>query len=63
MLWIEILNCFARPMFEREVYSIVVQESAKPGEKIGQIIAEDPDSNEYGEEGVVYQLVGTGSKK
>ncbi|CAL8113890.1 unnamed protein product [Orchesella dallaii] len=52
-----------KPMFDRDVYSIMVPESAKPGTKIGQITAEDPDSNEFGKEGLVYQVVGTGYKK
>lgn len=56
-------NLKCRPSFEREVYSIVVQESAKPGDKIGQITADDPDSNEFGKDGLIYQVVGTGHKK
>jgi hypothetical protein len=31
--------------------------------RIGQITAEDPDSGEFGDAGLVYQLIGTGSKR
>lgn len=62
-LSISFLISISRPAFDRDVYSIMVQESAKSGDKIGQIQAEDPDSNEFGREGLIYQLVGTGSKK
>jgi hypothetical protein len=42
---------------------ISIPESTKSGSKIGQITAEDPDSKEFGDAGLVYQLVGSGSKK
>ncbi|XP_021944400.1 cadherin-87A [Folsomia candida] len=52
-----------RPKFDRDVYQISIPESTKPGTKIGEITAEDPDSNEFGNEGLIYQIIGTGSKR
>ncbi|CAG7728421.1 unnamed protein product [Allacma fusca] len=51
------------PVFEKPVYTLTIPESSKPGTRIGSIIAQDPDSKEFGTEGIMYQLVGSGSKK
>lgn len=52
-----------KPAFSQDVFTITVSESATPGTNIGTITATDPDSNEFGNEGLIYQLVGTGNKK
>ena len=52
-----------KPKFDKEFFVLNVMENAVPGTKIGQITAHDPDSNEFGNQGLVYQIVGTGSKK
>lgn len=57
-----IMNNF-QLQFDKEFYTLTVSENAEPGTKVGSIVAFDPDSNEFGNEGLVYQLVGSGSKK
>ena len=51
------------PTFEQNVYTIKIPESTVPGSQIGSIVANDPDSKEFGSAGIVYQLVGAGNKK
>lgn len=51
-----------RPKFAKDVYNMEVSEAAPPGTKIGQIVAHDPDAEEFGDAGLVYQLFGSQHK-
>lgn len=51
------------PQFDREVLTASVTETASPGTVIATFTATDRDSGHYGEDGIVYQLIGDGADK
>lgn len=51
------------PQFDREVLIASVVETASPGTVIATFTATDRDSGRFGEDGIVYQLIGDGAEK
>lgn len=51
------------PQFDYEGYSASISEMASPGTLVTSIIAKDRDSGRFGENGIVYQLAGSGAEK
>lgn len=51
------------PMFDNEVYTATVSETASAGTLVTTITAKDRDSGSFGENGIVYQLFGNGAER
>ncbi|XP_047099103.1 cadherin-87A [Schistocerca piceifrons] len=51
------------PTFDRESYTASVSETSSPGTVVTTITAKDRDSGQFGENGIIYQLDGTGADK
>lgn len=51
------------PSFDLKSYSAVVSEMAPPGTLVTTIVAKDRDSGRFGENGIVYELLGEGAEK
>lgn len=51
------------PIFENDVYTATVLETASAGTLVTTITARDMDSGSFGENGIVYQLFGSGSER
>lgn len=51
------------PSFDLDSYAATVSEVATPGTLVTTIVAKDRDSGRFGENGIVYSLVGNGAEK
>lgn len=51
------------PQFEYENYSATISEMSSPGTFVKSIVAKDRDSGRFGENGIVYQLTGSGAER
>ena len=51
------------PTFDSDGYSARVSEMAMPGTLVTTIVAKDRDSGKFGENGIIYQLTGSGADK
>lgn len=51
------------PTFDQESYLATISEMATPGTLVTTIVAKDRDSGSFGENGIIYQLVGNGAEK
>lgn len=51
------------PQFDYENYSATISEMSSPGTLVTSIVAKDRDSGRFGENGIVYQLSGSGAEK
>lgn len=50
------------PTFDQDNYSAAVSELASPGTLIMTIVAKDRDTGKYGENGLIYRLMGSGAE-
>nr|CAH7738219.1 unnamed protein product [Callosobruchus chinensis] len=51
------------PTFDQESYSATISEVASPGTLVTTIVAKDRDSGNFGENGIIYRLGGSGAEK
>lgn len=51
------------PQFDQEALTASVSETANPGSAVATFTAKDRDSGHFGQDGIVYQLVGDGAEK
>lgn len=51
------------PQFDYENYAAAISEMSSPGTLVTSIVAKDRDSGRFGENGIVYQLSGSGAEK
>lgn len=51
------------PQFDYENYAATISEMSSPGTLVTSIVARDRDSGRFGENGIVYQLSGSGAEK
>uniref|UniRef100_A0A1B6L3B2 Cadherin domain-containing protein n=1 Tax=Graphocephala atropunctata TaxID=36148 RepID=A0A1B6L3B2_9HEMI len=51
------------PQFDREALTATVSETASPGTVVATFTASDRDSGSFGQDGIVYQLIGDGADK